>query len=133
MTVGELFDGLFQCGVFLANDFVEVRRLHPGFLKLLEWPPGLHSLVLASVAREDYAVLLFQPAQEFVNLARAREARFIHDVQVPIPVVMGRLGKVALQGGRLNAGVFKLMGGAGGRRKPSDLVALARGSLADCG
>jgi hypothetical protein len=33
----------------------------------------------------------------------------------------------------LNAGVFKLMGGAGGRRKPSDLVALALGGFPDCG
>jgi hypothetical protein len=70
----KLLDGLLQGRVLLPDDFVKVRRPHPGFLKLLEWPPGLDSLVLASVAHEDYAVLFFQPAQEFVNFARAREA-----------------------------------------------------------
>jgi len=88
MTVGELLDSLFQCGVFLANDLMEVRCVHPGFLKLLERSPPLHSLVLARVAHEDHAVLCFQPAHEFVNLARAREARFVHNVQMPLSLVL---------------------------------------------
>ena len=96
MTVGELLDGLFQSGVFLTNDLIEVRCVHPGFLKLLERSTGLHSLVLARVANEDYSVLIFQPAQECVDLARAREARFIHNVQMPVPIVTVRSGKVAL-------------------------------------
>jgi hypothetical protein len=80
LPVGKLLDGLFQCPVLLADDFVKVGCLHPGFLKLLEWPPGLNSLMLASVAHENYAVPFFQPAEEIVDLAGAREARFIDKV-----------------------------------------------------
>jgi hypothetical protein len=96
LAVGKLFDGLSQSRVSLANDFVQVRRPHPGFLKLLEWSPGFHSLVLAGVTHEDYPVVVFQPAQEFVNLGRAREARFVHNVQVSVPMVTVRSNKVAL-------------------------------------
>ena len=93
MTVGELLNGLFQCRVFLANDFVKVRRVHSGFLKLLERSPGLHSLVLARVTHEDYPVVFFQPVHEFVDLPCAREARFVHNVQVPLSVRHGAIGR----------------------------------------
>jgi hypothetical protein len=49
--VGKLLDGLFQCGVFLADDFVKVGRLHPGFLKLRRRPAGFSDRVFPLPAR----------------------------------------------------------------------------------
>ena len=116
MTVRELLDGLFQCRVLLPNDFVKVRRVHSCFLKLLEWSPGLYSLVLSGVTHQNNPVLFLQPVYEFVDLPCAREARFVHNVQVSFRVVSLRSGKMALQGNRMDACIFKLVGGAGSGR-----------------
>jgi hypothetical protein len=96
MAVGELLNGLFQCRVFLANDFVQVRRVHSRFLKLLKRLPSLYSLVLPGVTHEDYAVVFLQSVHELVDLPRAREARFVNNVQMPVPIITVRSGKVAL-------------------------------------
>jgi hypothetical protein len=116
LAVGKMLDGLSQSRVFLANDFVEVRRVHPGFLKLLERSSCLHSLVLARVTHEYHPVLFLQLVYEFIDLPCAREAGFVHNVQVPLRVVSVRSGKMALQSTRMDACFFKLVGGAGSRR-----------------
>ncbi len=53
VAVGELLHGFFQSRVFLAHDFVQLRRLHSGFLKLLERSACFHSLMLARVTHEN--------------------------------------------------------------------------------
>ena len=45
-----------QLRVFLANDLVKLRGLHPGLDQLLEGLAGLDALMLANVADEQHAV-----------------------------------------------------------------------------
>ena len=52
-----MLDGFQQFGVFLAHDAVKLRGPHSGFLHLLEWPSGVHALMLAGVSDDEYSVV----------------------------------------------------------------------------
>ena len=96
LAMGELLHGFLQGRILLADDFVQVRRVHPGFLELLKRPAGFHALVLARVTQEDHPVLLLQAVQKVVDLARARQARLIHNVKMPPSAVRVGPGEMVL-------------------------------------
>ena len=96
LAVGELLDGFLQGRILLADDFVEVRRMHSAFLELLKRPAGFHALVLARVTHEDHPVLLVQAVQKVVDLPRARQARLIDNVKMPASVVRVGPGEMVL-------------------------------------
>jgi hypothetical protein len=80
--VSKIVDDLFQPGILLPNDVVELRRAQPGILKLLEWPTGVHGLVLPRIANQDDPIIGAKPVEELARLLRADETRFVHQVQL---------------------------------------------------
>ena len=127
-----MLDGLFQQGVFLADDLIKLRRVHSGLLQLLKRLSGFNALVLVRIADEDHAVSVIQPHKELVHLFGARETRFIDEVQTAASV-FGLLsaGQVMLQGMRGDARFFELLRCAGSWGEAFGTVALLFGGCAD--
>jgi hypothetical protein len=80
--VSKIVDDLFQPGILLPNDVVELRRAQPGILKLLEWPTGVHGLVLPRIADKDDPVIRTESIEDLAHLLRADEACFVDHVQL---------------------------------------------------
>jgi len=59
--VSKIVDDLFQPGILLPNDVIELRCTHPGILELFEWPTGVHGLVLPCVANQDDPIVGTKP------------------------------------------------------------------------
>ena len=75
-----------------------MRRAHSGFLKLLEWQPGFHALVLARVAHENHTVMLIKPIQKISYMASAGQTGLIYNVKIALfTFVRTGPGKMALQ------------------------------------
>ena len=84
-------DRRFEGRVFLANDLVELRGAHPGFLQLLKWTACLDTLMLARVPDQQYAILGAEPVKKVFYLASAGETRFIHEVKASLCCAVVRL------------------------------------------
>jgi hypothetical protein len=80
--VSEIVDDLFQPGILLPNDVVELRCAHAGILKLLEWPAGVHGLVLPRIANQDDPIIGTKPVEKLARLLRADETRLVDHVQL---------------------------------------------------
>jgi hypothetical protein len=49
-AMSQIVDDLLEGWIILPNDFIELRRAHPGVLKLFERPSGFDRLVLPGIA-----------------------------------------------------------------------------------
>ena len=65
------FHGGFQSRVLLANDLIELGRVHSGFLQLLERAARFDALMLADVADQKHAVIGTKPRKELADLVCA--------------------------------------------------------------
>src|ERR1035441_2735214 len=65
----------------LTHDFIEPDRLHACILKLREGTPGLHSLMLPTVAYQQYAVVRMKPVHKFIHLTGRCQRRFVEDIE----------------------------------------------------
>jgi hypothetical protein len=83
--VSEIVDDLLQAWICLPDDLIELRRTHPGILKLFEWPTGVDGLVLSGISNQDDPIVGTKPIEELARLLRADEARFVHHVQLSMP------------------------------------------------
>src|ERR1019366_5968216 len=81
VAAGKLLDHGFQLRVFLTRDFIEPDRLHACILKLREGTPGLHSLMLPTVAYQQYAVVRMKPVHKFIHLTGRCQRRFVEDIE----------------------------------------------------
>ena len=87
--------------------------MHARFLKLLEGPASFNALVLARVAHKYHTVSLAKPLQKLVHLSGTREAGFIDDEEVCLPVIAGvRAGKKMLEGVSADLCFLELVSGA---------------------
>src|SRR5215469_12701754 len=104
VSARELPYRFLQSRVLLTHNFTQLGYPHSSFLQLLVWPARFHRLMLPCIPYQKDPVGHLQAMKEFVNLFRAREARFI-DNEKPLPSVIGRfvLDEVALQRVRLNS------------------------------
>src|SRR5215469_13680287 len=84
----ELLYRFLQSRVLLAHNFTQLGCPHPRFLQLLVWPARFHRLMLPCIPYQKDPVGHLQAMKEFVNLFRAREARFI-DNEKPLLSVIG--------------------------------------------
>jgi hypothetical protein len=84
VSTGQLFDDHLHLGIALSQGLVQMRRADAGVLALVVRATGLDRLMLAHVAWQD-AVLRPETLQKRVHLFRARQARFVEDVQ-PLPI-----------------------------------------------
>jgi hypothetical protein len=116
--------GGFECWTFLTNNFVEMRSPHSCLLQLLEWPASLNALVLACIANQKHSLLRPKSAEEFSDLVRACQARFVHEVEMPLlrGLTVGPTGQETLQRSRSDAGLGKQRRGARSWRKSFDRV-----------
>ena len=127
VSARQLFNDGLQLWIALPHDLVEMRRADPRFLELVIRPAGVDRFMLAHVADEQHAVVWSEALQERVHLFRARQARFVEDVEALLvrwPCVVVATRQMPLQRARLDAGLGQLVGGAGRRREALDLVAL---------
>src|ERR1019366_3858338 len=65
------FHGGFSSRVLLANDLIELGRVHSGFLQLLEGAARFDALMLADVADQKHAVIGTKPRKELADLVCA--------------------------------------------------------------
>ena len=95
----------------MTHDGLEPRSLHAGVPQLLIGPACVDCLVLPHIAHEQHAVLRTQTPQEFVNLPRAGQARFVDDVEMSGPDNRLRVvSQMPLQCARRDAGFFEYLG-----------------------
>ena len=52
LAARKLLDDLFQLWIALANDVIQRRRPHPGFLQLREWTACFNGLMLATISHQ---------------------------------------------------------------------------------
>jgi hypothetical protein len=83
--VSEIVDDLLQAWICLPDDLIELRRTHPGILKLFEWPAGVDGLVLSGISNQDDPIVGTKPIEELARLFRADQTRFVDHVQPPMP------------------------------------------------
>ena len=83
--VSEIVDDLLQAGICLPDDLIELGRAHPGILKLLEWPAGVHGLVLPRIPNQDDPIVRTESIEELARLLRADQTRFVDHVQLSMP------------------------------------------------
>ena len=83
--VSEIVDDLLQPWICLPNDLIELRRAHPGILKLFEWPTGVDGLVLPGITNQMTRSLGPSPIEELARLFRADETRFVDRIRFPCP------------------------------------------------
>jgi hypothetical protein len=81
LAPSEQFNNLLQIRVSLANDLVQLNRLHFRFLQLCKRAARLDSFVLSRVTDQQNAVIRVQALDEVVHLARGREGRLVQDIQ----------------------------------------------------
>jgi hypothetical protein len=119
----------------LPNDLIKLGRAHSGLLQLLEWAACFDSLMLASVADQEYTVVAAETRKKLAHLVGAGEAGFIKEVEVPLVLSGGVCGasKEPLQGSGLDAGLAKLPCSAGGRGEALDRVTVRFGGTANDG
>ena len=77
-----VLDRFEQFGVSLAHDLVELRGPHPGFLHLLEWPSGVHALVLAVSPMTSTRSSGLSFLEERSHLFGAGKARLVQHVEM---------------------------------------------------
>jgi hypothetical protein len=123
--VSEIVDDLLQPWILLSHDLIELGRAHPGILKLLEWPAGVHGLMLSGIANQDDPIVGTKPIEELTCLLCADETGFVDQVQLSTSRVRNRLGQVALQRLRGDPGFFELGCRARRRRQSLDFVSLS--------
>src|SRR6266702_8013956 len=79
---------LFEFRVFLADNLLELHRLHTGILKLGKGPPSLDCLMLPPVAYQQYPVVRMEPVYEFLQLPCRCQRGFVEDIQA-FPAFVG--------------------------------------------
>src|SRR6266851_6781377 len=77
----ELLHHFFECRVFLPHDLIKPRCFDPRFLELLIRSARFYRFMLARVTYQQHAVVFLEPMQELVYLLRARETRFVENVE----------------------------------------------------
>jgi hypothetical protein len=93
--VGQILHGFEQCGVLLAHDLVKLCRPHARFLQLLEGFSGVHALMLAGVANQQYLILRADLIQEVTHLLRRCQRGFIDHIEMFVRGIAGGLQAVA--------------------------------------
>src|SRR6185437_5970731 len=132
ISTRELFHDFFERRVFLPHNLVKPCGLDSCFLELLIRGSGFDSLVLACIAYQKYAVTFFESVEQFVHLLRARQARFVQNIQPLLSVApFIRSCKMPLQRARLDSGLGELLGCARRWRKSFNFVTVALGGFAD--
>src|SRR6202041_1960986 len=72
-----------EFGIFLADDPIEHRRLHPSLLQLLEGFAGVYALMLADIADKQHLVLFIDAPEKISQLLRRGQWGLIDHVQMP--------------------------------------------------
>src|ERR1035441_1690444 len=123
LAARKLLDGLFQLRIALADDLLQLHRLHARVLELSEDAARLDGFMLASVAYQQHAVVRMQAAHKLVHLFGGRQRTLVHHIEPELarvwPLASGKMG---LQGLGLDTGIAQLIRRAARRRKTLDLV-----------
>jgi hypothetical protein len=101
-----------QLCVALSHDLVQMRGPDSGFLELMIRAAGVDGFMLAHVADEQHAVVRSEALQNCVHLFRARQARFVEDVQPLLArrrCVLLPSRQMTLQSARPDAGLAQLV------------------------
>jgi hypothetical protein len=77
----QLFDNRLQLWIALPDDLIKMRRVDPRRLKLVIRPAGIDGFMLAHVTDKQHAIVWSEALQERAHLPRARQARFVKDVE----------------------------------------------------
>lgn len=78
----QIVHDLLQGRILLPDDVIELCRVHPGVLQLLERTAGVDRLVLPGVADKNDPVVLTKAIEELAGLLRADETRLVNYVQL---------------------------------------------------
>src|SRR5215469_638513 len=104
ISTRELFHDFFERRVLLPHNLVKPCSLDSCFLELLIWGSGFDSLVLACIAYQKYPIMFFESVDQFVHLLRARQTRFVQNIQSLLSVTpLIRSYKMPLQRTRLDS------------------------------
>src|ERR1039458_6134616 len=119
----KLLDGLFQLRVALADNLLQLHRLHARVLELGEDAARLDGFMLAGVAYQQNAVVRVQAADKLVHLFGGRKRTLIHHIEPVLSRVRPlALGKMGLQSLGVDTGLAQLLRRSARRRKALDLV-----------
>src|ERR1035441_6780770 len=123
LAARKLLDGLFQLRIALADNLLQLHRLHARVLELGKDAARLDGFMLASVAYQQNAVVRVQAAHKLVHLFGGRKRTLVHDIE---PVLAGVRSlascKMGLQSLGLDTSLAQLIRRAARRRKALDLV-----------
>jgi hypothetical protein len=134
LAARKLLDGLFQLRVSLADNLLQLHRLHARVLELGKDAARLDGFMLASVAYQQNAVVRVQAAHKFVHLFGGRKRTFIHHIEPVFARVRPlALGKMGLQSLGLDTGLAQLLRRSARRRKALDRVPCLLRALAHHG
>src|ERR1019366_6325315 len=123
LAARKLLDGLLQLWIALADDLLQLHRLHARVLELGEDAARLDGFMLASVAYQQNAVVRVQAAYKLVHLFGGRKRTLVHHIKPVFARVRPlALGKMGLQSLGLDTGLAQLLRRAARRRKTFDLV-----------
>jgi hypothetical protein len=79
LTLCEVLDDPFECGITLAKDLIQPHRLQARPLQLAIRSTRFDGVVLAHVAHEQDPIVRLKTVKKPVDLTRTRQARFIED------------------------------------------------------
>jgi hypothetical protein len=96
LATRKLLDGLFQLWIALADNFLQLHRLHARILELGEDAARLDGFMLAGVAYQQNAVVRMQAAHKLVHLFGGRKRTLVHHIE-PVfarvrPLALGKMG-----------------------------------------
>src|ERR1035438_8460123 len=116
LATRKLLDGLFQLRIALADNLLQLHRLHARVLELGEDAARLNGFMLAGVAYQQNAVVRMQAAHKLVHLFSGRKRTLVHHIEPELarvwPLASGKMG---LQGLSLDTGPAQILRRAAGR------------------
>src|ERR1035441_9313081 len=123
LATRKLLDGLLQLRIALADNLLQLHRLHARVLELDKDAARLDGFILARVAYQQNAVVRMQAAHKLVHLLGGRKRTLVHHIEPVLarvrPLASGKMG---LQSLGLDTGLAQLLRRAGRGRKALDLV-----------
>src|ERR1017187_4916450 len=118
LAARKLLDGLLQLWIALADNLLQLHRLHARVLELGKDAARLNGFMLAGVAYQQNAGIRMQAAHKPVHLFGGRKRTLVHDIEPVFSSIRPlALGKMGLQSLGLDTSFAQLLRRAGRGRK----------------
>jgi hypothetical protein len=81
MTARQHLNRFFQLWITLAQNLIQLYRVHPRFLKLREGTASLYALMLTNIAHKQNTIIPMEARKELVHLPCGRKRGFIQHIK----------------------------------------------------